>query len=86
MLLDWRLSWGLPGGDEADGQLMFIFILSMAAAEVAVGLALILQFYIKIQHPGCRCSQQIERITCWIYFWTIVALTVCGIPDAGFPG
>jgi NADH-quinone oxidoreductase subunit K len=32
---------------EADGQLMFIFILSMAAAEVAVGLALILQFYKK---------------------------------------
>ena len=30
---------------EADGQLMFIFILSMAAAEVAVGLALILRFY-----------------------------------------
>ncbi len=32
---------------EADGQVMFIFILSMAAAEVAVGLALILQFYKK---------------------------------------
>jgi NADH-quinone oxidoreductase subunit K len=32
---------------EADGQVMFILILSMAAAEVAVGLALILQFYKK---------------------------------------
>ena len=32
---------------EADGQVMFIFILTMAAAEVAVGLALILQFYKK---------------------------------------
>ncbi len=30
--------WGQP-----DGQVMFIFILSMAAAEVAVGLALVLQ-------------------------------------------
>lgn len=30
---------------QADGQVMFIFILSMAAAEVAVGLALILQFF-----------------------------------------
>jgi NADH-quinone oxidoreductase subunit K len=30
---------------EADGQVMFLFILTMAAAEVAVGLALILQFY-----------------------------------------
>jgi NADH-quinone oxidoreductase subunit K len=30
---------------EADGQIMFIFILTMAAAEVSVGLALILQIY-----------------------------------------
>jgi NADH-quinone oxidoreductase subunit K len=30
--------WG-----QADGQAMFIFILSMAAAEVSVGLALVLQ-------------------------------------------
>lgn len=30
---------------EADGQVMFIFILSMAAAEVSVGLALILQMH-----------------------------------------
>ena len=30
---------------EADGQVMFIFILTMAAAEVSVGLALVLQFY-----------------------------------------
>ncbi len=32
--------WGQP-----DGQVMFIFILSMAAAEVAVGLALVMQIY-----------------------------------------
>ena len=32
--------WAQP-----DGQIMFIFILTMAAAEVAVGLALVLQFY-----------------------------------------
>jgi NADH-quinone oxidoreductase subunit K len=30
---------------QADGQVMFMFILAMAAAEVAVGLALILQMY-----------------------------------------
>lgn len=30
--------WGQP-----DGQVMFIFILTMAAAEIAVGLALVLQ-------------------------------------------
>jgi NADH-quinone oxidoreductase subunit K len=32
--------WG-----QADGQIMFILILTLAAAEVAVGLALILQLY-----------------------------------------
>lgn len=32
--------WGQP-----DGQIMFMFILAMAAAEVSVGLALILQIY-----------------------------------------
>lgn len=31
--------------NQADGQVMFIFILTMAAAEVSVGLALILQIY-----------------------------------------
>jgi NADH-quinone oxidoreductase subunit K len=30
---------------QADGQIMFIFILTMAAAEVSVGLALVLQLY-----------------------------------------
>jgi NADH-quinone oxidoreductase subunit K len=32
--------WG-----QADGQIMFIFILAMAAAEVSVGLALVIQLY-----------------------------------------
>jgi NADH-quinone oxidoreductase subunit K len=32
-----------------DGQVMFLFILTMAAAEVSVGLALVLQFHLK--HP-----------------------------------
>src|SRR5580700_9073376 len=30
---------------QADGQVMFLFILAIAAAEVAVGLALVLQIY-----------------------------------------
>jgi NADH-quinone oxidoreductase subunit K len=33
-------AWG-----QADGQVMFLFILAMAAAEVSVGLALIIQLY-----------------------------------------
>lgn len=32
--------WGQP-----DGQIMFLFILAMAAAEVSVGLAMLLQFH-----------------------------------------
>ncbi len=36
--------WGQP-----DGQVMFFFILAMAAAEVAVGLALLLQLVHKFQ-------------------------------------
>jgi NADH-quinone oxidoreductase subunit K len=37
--------WGQP-----DGQIMFLFILAMAASEVAVGLALVLRLY--HQHPN----------------------------------
>ena len=36
--------WGQP-----DGQIMFLIILSMAAAEVAVALALVLRFYRQYQ-------------------------------------
>lgn len=32
--------WG-----KADGQVMFVFILTLAAAEAAIGLAMLLQFY-----------------------------------------
>jgi NADH-quinone oxidoreductase subunit K len=34
---------------QADGQVMFLFILTMAAAEVAVGLALVLRIYHKFK-------------------------------------
>ncbi len=36
--------WG-----QADGQIMFMFVLAMAAAEVAVGLALVLQLYRRME-------------------------------------
>jgi NADH-quinone oxidoreductase subunit K len=36
--------WG-----QADGQIMFIFILTMAAAEVSVGLALVLRLFHRIK-------------------------------------
>lgn len=31
--------------EQADGQVMFLFILTMAAAEVSVGLSLVIRFY-----------------------------------------
>ncbi len=34
---------------QADGQVMFLFILGMAAAEVSVGLALVLQLYHRLK-------------------------------------
>jgi NADH-quinone oxidoreductase subunit K len=37
-------AWG-----QADGQVMFLFILTMAATEVAVGLALIIQLFMKFK-------------------------------------
>ncbi len=47
--------WG-----QADGQVMFIFILSMAAAEVAVGLALILQFYKKFNTLDADAASKLK--------------------------
>jgi NADH-quinone oxidoreductase subunit K len=37
-------AWG-----HADGQVMFLFILTMAATEVSVGLALIIQLFMKFK-------------------------------------
>lgn len=42
--------WG-----QADGQVMFMLVLTMAAAEVAVGLALVLQL--------CRRSERVDADT-----------------------
>jgi NADH-quinone oxidoreductase subunit K len=36
--------WGQP-----DGQIMFLFLLAMAAAEVSVGLALVFQLYHRLK-------------------------------------
>jgi NADH-quinone oxidoreductase subunit K len=41
--------WGQP-----DGQVMFIFVITMAAAEVAVGLALVLNIYHRFKSLDAR--------------------------------
>ena len=47
--------WGQP-----DGQIMFIFILTMAAAEVAVGLALVLQLYHRFKTLDADAASQMR--------------------------
>ena len=46
--------------DSADGQVMFIFILAMAAAEVSVGLALIIQLYQKFKTLDADSASQLN--------------------------
>jgi NADH-quinone oxidoreductase subunit K len=45
---------------EADGQIMFILILTLAAAEVAVGLALILQLYRRLHTLDADAAGQLR--------------------------
>ena len=47
--------WAQP-----DGQVMFIFILTMAAAEVSVGLALILQIYHQLKTLDSDAASQMR--------------------------
>ena len=47
--------WG-----QADGQIMFIFILTMAAAEVAVGLTLVLQLYQRLGTLDADAASQMR--------------------------
>ena len=47
--------WG-----QADGQVMFMFILAMAAAEVAVGLALILQMSHRLKTLDADMASQMR--------------------------
>jgi NADH-quinone oxidoreductase subunit K len=45
---------------EADGQVMFLFILTMAAAEVAVGLAIVLQLFQRFQTLDVDAASQLR--------------------------
>lgn len=44
----------------ADGQVMFILILTLAAAEVAIGLAILLQFYHKRGHLNVDTANEMK--------------------------
>jgi NADH-quinone oxidoreductase subunit K len=47
--------WGQP-----DGQVMFLFILTMAAAEVSVGLALLLEFHHRSETLDADAANQMK--------------------------
>ncbi len=47
--------WGQP-----DGQVMFIFILTMAAAEVSVGLALVIRLYHAYKTLDADCANRMK--------------------------
>ncbi len=49
--------WGQP-----DGQIMFLVILTMAAAEVAVGLALVLRFYHQYQTLDVDAADRLREL------------------------
>lgn len=47
--------WGQP-----DGQVMFLFILSLAAAEVSIGLALILRLYQQFKTMDVDAASELQ--------------------------
>ena len=49
--------------EQPDGQVMFLFILAMAAAEVSVGLALVLQLYRRFKTLDVDARQPDARLT-----------------------
>lgn len=44
----------------ADGQVMFVFILTLAAAEAAIGLAILLQFYHRFGHLDIDAASELK--------------------------
>lgn len=47
--------WGNP-----EGQIMFIFVLTLAAAEAAIGLAILLQFYHRFRNLDMNQANQLK--------------------------
>lgn len=47
--------WGQP-----DGQVMFILILTLAAAEASIGLAIVLQFYHRFHHLDVDAASEMH--------------------------
>ena len=65
---------------QADGQVMFFFILTMAAAEVAVGLALVLRLYHGSSTLDTDAASRYARVRC-----SRLALARSGFASGGVP-
>jgi NADH-quinone oxidoreductase subunit K len=48
---------------EPDGQVMFVLVLTLQAAEACVGLALVIQLYPPLPHTRRRRGHDDERMT-----------------------
>ena len=48
-------AWGQP-----DGQVVFVMVLPLAAAEACIGLALVLQFYHRFQHLDVDAASEMK--------------------------
>ncbi len=48
------------GHIQADGQVMFIMILTLAAAEACIGLAIVLQFYHRFHHLDIDAASEMH--------------------------
>ncbi len=47
---------------QPDGQIMFILVITLAAAEASIGLAILLQLLSPLPHPRCRRCQRDARM------------------------
>lgn len=46
--------------NKVDGQIMFVFILTLAAAEAAIGLAILLQFYHRFKNLDANQANRLK--------------------------
>ena len=60
MRLDWPSWWPARDGVRPTGRLCSCFILAIAAAEVAVGLALVLQIYHRFKSLDVDASSEMR--------------------------
>ena len=56
----WHSLWQEVHWAQPDGQIMFILILTLAAAEACIGLAIVLQFYHRFHHLDVDAASEMR--------------------------